>query len=506
VSAVEAPAVVELLPAVHRLRDAERDGALEALLSLLDAELERMRDDVDGLYDNWFIETCAEWVVPYIGDLLGVQGLRDLENARFSQRGLIANTIGYRRRKGTAGVLEDLARDVSGWPARVVEYFSLLGWTQYVNHVRPGGGGIAALRSGSSLELIDTPFDESAHTADVRHIDLARGRHNIPHLGIFLWRLGAFMLERTRARAMPGLTGCYRFNPLGLDTPLFNVERPERDVAHLAAEPNVPGPVRRRALHDELSGAASGEDRYFARVDPVLRVWRDGVELKPAELAVCRLDPPDRPIPTAAKAAVDPELGRIAVPGATTATEVEASWAYGFAGELGGGPYDRTASVGGLFAAEEAERRIGDVTWQRGVWGHAVAADLPSPNAPSTPTGVFTDLNAAVAHWDAGPFKQVGLIAIMDSRTYSGADLTIRIPGGSTLILAAGDWPDEDPSAARSAPAHPAEHRRQSDPRPAGLAARKPRPRRAPGRGQDHGEPGFPGAPSDRPLHGVARS
>ena len=34
----------------------------------------------------------------------------------------VAHTIGYRRRKGTAAVLEQLARDVTGWPAaRVVE-------------------------------------------------------------------------------------------------------------------------------------------------------------------------------------------------------------------------------------------------------------------------------------------------------------------------------------------------------------------------------------------------
>ena len=43
----------------------------------------------------------------------------------------------YRRRKGTASMLEQLARDVTGWPARVVEFFELLTTTQYMNHVRP---------------------------------------------------------------------------------------------------------------------------------------------------------------------------------------------------------------------------------------------------------------------------------------------------------------------------------------------------------------------------------
>ncbi len=34
-------------------------------------------------------------------------------------------------------MIETLARDVTGWPARVVEYFELLATTQYLNHLRP---------------------------------------------------------------------------------------------------------------------------------------------------------------------------------------------------------------------------------------------------------------------------------------------------------------------------------------------------------------------------------
>jgi hypothetical protein len=53
-----------------------------------------------------------------------------------SPRAEVAHTIAFRRRKGTATMLEQLARDVTGWPARVVEYFQLLGWTQNMNHIR----------------------------------------------------------------------------------------------------------------------------------------------------------------------------------------------------------------------------------------------------------------------------------------------------------------------------------------------------------------------------------
>jgi len=42
-----------------------------------------------------------------------------------------------RRRKGTVLVLEQLARDVTGWGAHAVEFFRVLGDTQYMKHIRP---------------------------------------------------------------------------------------------------------------------------------------------------------------------------------------------------------------------------------------------------------------------------------------------------------------------------------------------------------------------------------
>ena len=56
-------------------RDAARRAIQrrEALLALLScAEQARaLEEDVERLYDDQFIETCDDWVVPYIGDLVG---------------------------------------------------------------------------------------------------------------------------------------------------------------------------------------------------------------------------------------------------------------------------------------------------------------------------------------------------------------------------------------------------------------------------------------------------
>ena len=220
----------ELLPAIHRIRDAEQGGPLGGLLGVVEQEWRRLVEDVDGLYDDWFIETCDEWVVPYIADLLGVPGLTPVAGGP-SQRALVANTLGYRRRKGTPAVLEQLARDVTGWPARVVEYFALLATTQHLDHVRPANVRTPDLRDSARLELLDTPFGRAAHTVDVRHIDIGRGLYNIPNVGLHLWRLGSYAVSAVDARAVDQTHERWTFDPAGRDLPLF-VAAPDRARAH----------------------------------------------------------------------------------------------------------------------------------------------------------------------------------------------------------------------------------------------------------------------------------
>ena len=83
------------------------------------------------MYGDWFIETCADWAVPYIGDLAGWQAVQaagvpaqsmDADLLRWlAPRRDVANTLRHRRRKGTLPLLEELPRDVAGWPAFAVE-------------------------------------------------------------------------------------------------------------------------------------------------------------------------------------------------------------------------------------------------------------------------------------------------------------------------------------------------------------------------------------------------
>ena len=247
---MNAETLYNLLPAIYRVRDAEQGGPLQALMGVLAEQVTALEENLAQLYDDQFIETAADWVVPYIGDLIGYRALYGVTPELTSPRAEVANTIAYRRRKGTAAMLEQLARDVTGWDARVVEFFERLATTQYMNHIRPDNLHAPDLRRWEPLERIGTAFDTVAHTADVRHINRRRGKYNIPNVGIFLWRLAACPLTRSPALAVDATR--YTFSPLGNAAPLFTDPVTEDAITHLAEPLNVPLPISRRVLHEQL--------------------------------------------------------------------------------------------------------------------------------------------------------------------------------------------------------------------------------------------------------------
>ena len=78
----ESRGLFELLPAIHRIRDAEiaarsglQAGPLEELIAVIDSQVALLEENIEQSYDDLFIETCADWVTPYIGDVIGYQAL-----------------------------------------------------------------------------------------------------------------------------------------------------------------------------------------------------------------------------------------------------------------------------------------------------------------------------------------------------------------------------------------------------------------------------------------------
>ena len=397
-SAVETVAderLYPLLPAIYRIRDSATGEPLRALLALLEQEVNILEADIDHLYDDWFIETCAEWVVPYIGDLLGVQDLyADTATAYGQQerRAYVANTLGYRRRKGTTPILEQLARDVSGWQATVVEFGKLVNTTQHLDHLRPRSTTVN-LRANNQLQEIGTPFEQqAAYSVEVRSPQNG-GRYGLSNMGLFIWRLQSYPITRGMARPVAGPETCitgryYTFSPLGkADMPLFNQPQTESDIATLAQEINIPTILRRPVLANELierrRAFVAGEQlngiRYFDS-DPVFQIYVNGqpLPLPPEDILIARLDrdgeatpaeyrTPEDPVsdehpwiqPENIEAiessvsrddpalltkvvAVDPQLGRLVFFGEQVPQRVEVSYSYGFSEDVGGGPYGRT--------------------------------------------------------------------------------------------------------------------------------------------------------------------
>lgn len=329
----------ELLPAIYRLRDAEQGGSLQALLSVLAEQIMVLEEDLAQLYDDQFIETCAEWVVPYIGDVVGYRQLYGLTSQVRSPRAEVANTIGYRRRKGTAVMLQQLARDVTGWDARVVEFFQRLATTQYLNHLRLDNLSTHSVRGWEPVERLDTPFDRLTHTVDVRRIANGRGRYNIPHVGIFLWRLRSYSLTNSPAFKLDDRR--YLFSPLGTNMPLFTRPQTEKgkEMTHLADPINVPMPISRRVLDTYLKDYYGKDSSLFLK----------DVE-SPDRIVICNLSDKDAAgtvwahMPPAGKIAIDPLLGRIAFASAPPQAPL-VTFHYGFSANMGGGEYDRADSL-----------------------------------------------------------------------------------------------------------------------------------------------------------------
>jgi hypothetical protein len=334
----------DLLPVVYRQRDEDQRHALRDLLRIIAEQVDLVEDDIAQLYENWFIETCQDWVVPYIGDLVGYTmpaggGAELLTCGRtraLAPRRAVANDLRDLRRRGTLALLEELALDTGRFTARAVEYYTLLGRTQQINH-RDKRGRFANLRDGEALDLLDGPFDTLAHTVDVRGINPPQpdGRHNIPTIGLWIWRLRSYSITHAPAYFVQRGGGYFffTFSALGNDGPIFTKARREPDLATIAGEINVSTPIRRRAL-EHHTGDFYGTDKSFT-------IWIDDPQ-KPvpagdiiaADLSDWEYRPPD------GKVAVDPKLGRIAV-----SKEPEAMWVtyhYGFSDDVGAHESART--------------------------------------------------------------------------------------------------------------------------------------------------------------------
>ena len=195
-----------LLPAVYRTKDAPT-GQLQALFEVLAAQSAIVEDNIEQLYDDQFIETCAPWVDPIhrrpdrlqldLRDRLGQlrQPRRGGEHDRLPPPQGHADRAGAgldrRVRAGRARGRGVPAPDHHGEHAARPRRTTTPPWTCAI---------------GRRSISLGTAFDQLTRTIDVRRIaprvrmvatpdaaplDIALhgpGRFNIPDVAIHLWR------------------------------------------------------------------------------------------------------------------------------------------------------------------------------------------------------------------------------------------------------------------------------------------------------------------------------
>ena len=356
---------------MYRILDEDQGHVLDGLLRLVNQHADLLRDDVERLWDDFFIETCQRWVVPYIGDLVGNVPLLDPDMAPTAataealftdltgpslaapspvrSRADVARTIHYRRRKGTPAMLEELAGDVTGWGTLVSEFFQRLGWTQYLEHLRRGALETPDLRPVDTAPRTAGPWDRSQHTVDVRAIGAHEGWYNISNLGIFVWRL----LAQPRTRVVPRQVGSVAwrltFSPLGQDVPLFSAGDAGPLESGRTREETVDTPLRPAAFFDDLRSLPAGtgvSSRWYGPTGAArLVVYADGNPVPASNIRCANLSGwTTYPQPGGTNLLIDPDRGRLARPDGRSATEVlRVTFCEGFSADIGGGEYERSA-------------------------------------------------------------------------------------------------------------------------------------------------------------------
>jgi hypothetical protein len=392
------------LPEIYRQRDIEQQppGQLQEYLSLIEQAFGAVHDNIGLLYRDLFIETCSPWVIPYIGDLLGVSVL---SGDPWTLRADVADTIELRRMKGTIHAIELLAFDLTQWAAHCVELREMLAWFQHLNHQRPdvqatnpgfagvARGGTVPIKDPALLSLLGTPFDPFAHYPDLKPVELGIVRPNLPSLAIFLWRLVAFQapvsmpVGRGQFPLTPadpnGASFSARFDmePTGKPVVLFNTSRvsPNAVPPVLSTMDEVPGPIPPARITQPSSLGVPAEyvavnlyDAAAPNLDSV-QIAEVGLQFHlpkaifPTDVwtirgaNLCAWENALHPELANREIVVDPRRGRV-VFGVATAAEATAlekdllvTFTYGLAGAVGAQPID--LALPAEWTASTVERR-----------------------------------------------------------------------------------------------------------------------------------------------------
>jgi hypothetical protein len=328
-------------------RDSQDFGPLRTLTSLIAREAQVADAYIDDLYDDAFIETCAPWAIPYLADLLGVQGLADLPEG-LDMRARVADALSLRARKGTLRALEQAAAEASNLPVLAVEYWRRLVVSQSMRLPHPEMPGTLSLRDKPALARIGTAFERQTRTPELRRIDTAaRGRWNLGNIGLHVWRLRPYSLTRHQVKPVAPGRRDFRFHPLGCDAQLFDHLSPRPDLTQTATAAAFPSPISRQIMAEDPA-------RFYGP-NRALQVFVGGVAVPVARIRAAHLgdragggaEPPWNRSALPTLTLIDPVLGRL-IPAQNLTGTVRVICHFARIWDIGGGEQARGTSIGSL--------------------------------------------------------------------------------------------------------------------------------------------------------------
>ncbi len=439
-----------LLPAIHRVRDAESGGALKALMDTLERQAQAVHANIQLLEDSWFIETCPDWVVPYIGDLVGV-GEALARSGLPGLRTLVANTIGFERARGTLATVGHAATAATGWPvlgtdlsARIVRTLDCR-WPD-----APAPGSIRVVSAGTPAGDVARsrwPGTPRITGTGARVAPSQREPGPCPSaISLDVWRLRGQRIGSAQAHGLG--QGRFTIHPFGIDMPLFTAAERLPTSGPAAGASDVPQPLTRMMLAGILGGRGPAPVTVRAcvggswlaeplelvvadlggwapfRADPVRPAPVRAAPVKAAGPGAGRRTPAGRPQPAQRPVAlIDPERGRLSVVDAEggryspfpDVDAVEVDHSYGCVTAIGGGAYGRADRIilpdGG--------------TWVAHV--HRDASRLLALDMAQQATPRFPSIQAAL---EASPQNATDiLIEVFDSAIHQLADAVPGDPG-----------------------------------------------------------------------------
>jgi hypothetical protein len=307
----------ELLPVIYRSRDVQLENArhdlaatfpevagaefrqrdvppLEALFALFQSQFDLLQADIAALYEDWFVETCRPEMLSLLAEPLAIDDLTSLARGGADLRSIVANMVGYRQAKGTAGAFESFAHDATGWNVRVVDEMRSRATTARVDKGLGVRGGFVDVRRAAGS---GAPADRAARGYDVR---AARGV--VRTVEVEVWRTAAARVSGVEpGRPDPGDGRRRTFSPAGDDKALMCASAPGAG-AHEQWVPLTRVDARSAlALTGAIPDLAVRARGWLGESSPPLQI---------ADLA-------DWTAPASARAQtvfVDPELGRLLVP------------------------------------------------------------------------------------------------------------------------------------------------------------------------------------------------